>query len=203
MAEMAEITELGPISALGDAASVRRFDGCELVELPNVAKLRLQAHRGELDALADRAGAALPFVPNTAAGAGPWLLWRAPGDWLVYALTDPTDPAETALRSLVDGRLAGLGLLSIDVSAGLALFELRGPRALEVLLRDCTLDLEGDAVPPGGCAQTPIAQLLVLIHRPEGSDERWRLFVDRTAARHFWRWLVDSAELLLGPSPAP
>jgi sarcosine oxidase subunit gamma len=188
-------------SALGDAPRRLRFDGCELVELPNVAKLRIQAHRAELESLARRANALLPFAPNRALGEGPWLLWRAPGDWLAYAL-DGAAVGSAELGDLIDRRLAGLGLLAADLSSAYALFELSGPRALEVLLRDCTLDLEGDALPPGGCAQTPIAGLTVLLHR-ESAEARWRLFVDRTAARHFWRWLADSADLLLGPAATP
>lgn len=193
--------DLVRVSALGDAPRTLRFDGCELVELPRVAKRRLQAHRRDVDLLADRAGALLPFVPNSALGSGPWLLWRAPGDWLAYALDGAHGEPETELDALLGARLAGLGLLSTDVSSGSALFELRGERALELLLRDCTLDLEGDGVPPGGCAQTPIAGLTALLHRPDPAP-CWRLFVDRSAARHLWRWFVDSAELLLGPESA-
>jgi heterotetrameric sarcosine oxidase gamma subunit len=59
-------------------------------------------------------------------------------------------------------------------------------------MRDCTLDLEGQAVPPGACAQTPFAQTTVMIHRPSTS-EAWRLFVERYVANHVWDWLIDTA----------
>ena len=84
----------------------------------------------------------------------------------------------------------------MDVSSTGALFEIGGPRAIDVLMRDCTLDLEGGAVPPGGCAQTTLAQLTVMVHRP-AAEPAWRLWVDRTAARHLWEWLLDSVALVV------
>jgi heterotetrameric sarcosine oxidase gamma subunit len=188
------VADLARWAPVGGAAPARwAGPGVALVERPFAAKLRLQAPLADLPALAAAAGAALPSAPNSVAGDDPWLLWRGPGDWLAYSLARPAAEFERALRALlpVPGAAA---LYATDLTSGLALVEVAGPLAIELLLRDCGLDLEGGAVPPGGCATGALAQLTVTLHRP--SAESWRLFVDRSAARHLWEWLVDSAGLL-------
>jgi sarcosine oxidase subunit gamma len=188
--------ELTRSSALGAAPpAVHSVPGVELRELPLVPMLRLQALGADLASLSRSAPEVLPFTPNRSLGADPWILWRAPGDWLTYSLTAPMEELERTLR----GDLSGSALYWMDVSSTGAMFEISGPGALDVLLRDCTLDLEGGAVPPGGCAQTPIAQLMVMIHRPS-VEPLWRLWVDRSAARHLWAWLVDSTALAMPAS---
>lgn len=185
--------ELPRAGALGGEEPFRfSLPGCEIRELPFVAKVRLQAMRGEGAPRTGSERALLPETPNGGAGEDPAVLWRAPGDWLAVSLVLPADELERRLRV----ELAGAPVVLADVSAASAVLELGGERALEVLARDCTLDLEGDAVRPGDCAQTTIAQLSVLIHRPAGG-EVWRLFVDRTAARHLRDFLVDSARLTI------
>jgi sarcosine oxidase subunit gamma len=188
---MTDLARANPLG--GEHPFVFTLPGCELRELPLVAKLRLQAMRGETAALSAAARGFLAGTPNSSAGNEPCVLWRAPDDWL--AVSHTLSPEELA-RTLGD-RLAGAPVVLADVSSTSAVLELRGEQALEVLARDCTLDLEGGAVPPGGCAQTMIAQLTVLIHRPVAGDS-WHLYVDRTAARHLRDFLVDSARLTLG-----
>jgi len=187
MADLSRASALG-----GEPPFVFALPGCEVRELPFVAKLRLQAMRGDDAPLPAGARALLPETPNTGRGDDPAVLWRAPGDWLALSLTLSAEELE---RSIAE-RLAGAAILIADVSSTSAVLELRGERALEILARDCTLDLEGSAIPPGDCAQTVIAQLSVLLHRPAAGDS-WRLFVDRTAARHLRDWLVDSSRLTL------
>jgi sarcosine oxidase subunit gamma len=188
---MADLARANPLG--GEHPFVFTLPGCELRELPLVAKLRVQAMRGEPAAVIAEARSFLGETPNRSQGDDPCILWRAPGDWLAVS---STHSAEELARALGE-RLAGAPVVLADVSSTSAVLELRGEQALEVMARDCTLDLEGNAVPPGGCAQTTIAQLSVLIHRP-GAGDRWRLYVDRTAARHLRDFLVDSARLTIG-----
>jgi heterotetrameric sarcosine oxidase gamma subunit len=191
MADLARTPALG-----GAEPAILRAPGFELREHPFVPMLRLQALRADLAALSASGSDLLPATPNRALGDDPWILWRAPGDWLAYSLASPLEELERGLRP----RLAPFSASSAsplywtDVSSTGALFEIGGPRAIEVLMRDCTLDLEGGAVPAGACAQTAIAQLTVMIHRPAAAPA-WRLWVDRTAARHLWEWLADSVAL--------
>ena len=188
---MTDLARANPLG--GEHLFVFTLPGCELRELPFVAKLRLQAMRGETAPLSAEARSILGETPNGSSGDDPCIFWRAPGDWLAVSLTSSEEELALALGE----RLAGDPVVLADVSSTSAVLELRGEQALEVLARDCMLDLEGDAVPSGGCAQTMIAQLSVLIHRPRAGDA-WHLYVDRTVARHLRDFLVDSARLTLG-----
>ncbi len=58
-------------------------------------------------------------------------------------------------------------LVCTNVSSATTLFELSGAQAIDVLMRDCTLDLEGNAVPPSACAQTHLAQTTVSDSPPD------------------------------------
>jgi heterotetrameric sarcosine oxidase gamma subunit len=192
---------LAPVG--GASPATHRAPGVELVELPAAAKFRLQAPRHELERLRAAAGERLPFAPGQAGthdvgGDDPWLLWRAPGDWLAYSLALDADELEAELEL----SFSGLRLYRTNVSSLLAFFEIRGERALETLMRSATLDLEGEALPPGAATQTAMAQLTVTLHRPSAAP-LWRLGVDRSAARWFWEWLVDSAELAAAPGRRP
>jgi heterotetrameric sarcosine oxidase gamma subunit len=164
--------------------------GFTMRELPCMALLRLQAlrPRGVTAPAADPA--LLPVQPNTAIGSDPCVLWKSPDDWLAYSTHLETD--ELALR--FDGLGGGVRLVVTDVSAANTVLELAGAHLLEILARDCTLDLEGDRVPSGACAQTVVAQVPLLLHRPSGRDTWWA-FVDRSLAGHLWDWLVDTANL--------
>lgn len=167
--------------------AVHRAAGCEIHELRVTAEARVQRRRG-IGGIGDAAvPAILPTAPNTATGSDPWLLWRGPGDWHAYSLTLD----DGALRAWLEERLGGRGALLAATSGATVAFELVGPAAVEVLLRDCGLDLEGDAVPVGACATTALAQLTVVLHHTGG--DRWRLWGDRSAARYLWAWLVDTA----------
>ncbi|MFN7940972.1 MAG: sarcosine oxidase subunit gamma family protein [Thermoanaerobaculia bacterium] len=183
---MAELASLSPLGS--GAPRVHRARGVELRELRRVAQVRIQALRADRDRLPSPAGEVLPRAPNAVAGSEPWILWRAPGDWLAYAL----EPTPERLAAILRERLAGAPLLFADLSSASSLLEISGPRAAEVLARDCGLDFEGGGLPPGSCAQTAIAQMTIGIHRPSAA-ELWRLWVDRSAARHFFSWLVDSS----------
>ena len=133
----------------------------------------------------------LPARPNSGLGNDPYLLWKAPGDWLAYSTKHSVDPLTQWLRDL---RYPD-PLILTDVSAGMAVIEMRGPGVIELLLRDCSLDLEGTALMPGACAQTSFAHAHILLHRPL-EEPNWRLFVERSVALHVWEWLVDTAESL-------
>ncbi len=196
---MAEPVPLAIVSPLGgrtqDAPASHRAAGFELRELRAVAAVRLQTLRGDAERVATAAANVLPASPNGVAGDDPWVLWRAPGDWLAYSLTLPEEQIESTLRQ----RLSDVPLLFAGVSAASVVFELGGARAVDVLLRDCTLDLEGDAVPIGACAHTALAQLSVTLHQPAAG--LWRLWADRSAARYLWDWLVDTAGPAVTASP--
>ncbi len=180
------MSDLQPHSPLTSAPLIEA--DFEMRELPRVAKIRVQAlrSRGMNAPCADTQR--LPLSPNTALGIDPVVLWKAPDDWLAYSQTLSSTDLCNALRQVP----ARATLLLTDVSSASVVLELRGPRALDVLMRDCTLDLEGGAVKPGNCAQTALAQVNVIVHRP-GDTDMWRLVVERSVAAHLWDWLIDTA----------
>jgi sarcosine oxidase, subunit gamma len=189
--------ELLPESPL--APEMREFAGADLEirQLTPLAQLRIQALRARSATTRPVADARkLPAAPNSALGNEPFALWRAPDDWLVYSHRHSIDD----LYEWVAAIESGVPLVVTDISSASVVLELSGPRCVEVLMRDCTLDLEGGAIPPGSCARTGFAQTTILIHRP-AQNGPWRLFVDRSLAAHVWEWLLDTAGVPLPSTP--
>jgi sarcosine oxidase subunit gamma len=185
---MTDLTRRSPLTGITSVAASAAAAGFELREIPQVAKVRVQALRGRRAAGPTGDPRCLPQVANTAVGADPWVLWRGPDDWLGYSLTQ----SARELAALLLAARTEVPLLVTDVTSASVMLELTGPRVLDVLARDCGLDLEGDAVPVGGCAQTLMAHVSVLLHRPAvGSG--WRLLVERSVSQHLWDWLTDTA----------
>jgi heterotetrameric sarcosine oxidase gamma subunit len=182
------MSELQPISPLTSAPVLER--DFQMSELPGVAKIRVQVlrSRGMNTPCADPQR--LPTLPNTALGSNPVVLWKAPDDWLAYSQTLSATQLLEVLRTVS----SSAPLVMTDVSAASVVLELRGARAIDILMRDCTLDLEGDAVKPGACAQTALAQVNVMLQR-SADGSIWRLFVERSVASHVWDWLVQTAKL--------
>lgn len=178
-----------------EAPGMREFAtaGFSMRELPHVAKARVQAlrSRGLASAAADEQR--LPATPGASLGLDPCALWKAPDDWFVYSFTLPAQP----LCHLLSTVASSAPLIVTDVSCASVVLELSGPRAVDILMRDCTLDLEGNAIPPGHATQTALAQVGVFIHRPAlhapSDREVWRLFTERSVAPHLWAWFVDTA----------
>ena len=182
---MTELLRSSPLTALRLPLIATGF---ELRELASVAKVRLQAFRDQRWSQHSGQQRRLPVIPNTAVGFDPVALWMGPEDWLVYSVSLTADQILDSLRDII----TAAPLIATDASPASIVLELRGPRALDILMRDCTLDLEGGAIQAGACAQTSFAQVSVLIHRLAG-DNAWRMFVERPVAMHVFEWLSDTA----------
>lgn len=68
-----------------------------------------------------------------------------------------------------------------------------GKYARELLSRGCRLDLHPSVASPGFCAQTPIAQISVLLHQVDALPT-YDLYLYSGFARSFWHWLSDTAK---------
>lgn len=68
-----------------------------------------------------------------------------------------------------------------------------GKYAREFLSRGCRLDLHPSVASPGFCAQTPIAQIGVLLHQVDAFPT-YDLYLYSGFARSFWHWLGDTAK---------
>mgnify|MGYP001316258491 CR=1 FL=1 len=108
--------------------------GVTLLERPSIPKLRVQRMPGAVNR-----GDGLPAQPNTVVGAGPWTMWLAPAEWLIYAL----DGSRASLMEMADPWVRSGSHVCADVTSGLSPLELSGPGAVELLAAGCGLDLEG------------------------------------------------------------
>jgi sarcosine oxidase subunit gamma len=130
---------------------------------------------------------ALPLEPNTIAVAGDIrVLWLGPDEWLVVAPSEELNDLERDLRARFQGPAAAV----VDVSGLRTVIELAGPRAREVLMKGCPIDLHPGVFGPGRCARTLLARAQVIL-LPIGEDAYWT-FVQSSFASYLAEWLIDA-----------
>ena len=132
---------------------------------------------------------ALPGANRFVAAPASDCFWLGPEEWLVVG--SPSSRAETleALERAV-GPEEGA---AVDLSASRVLFELKGPKAQDVLASCCALDLHPRIFGPGQCAQTLVAKAPVLVSQVDEAPT-YRLFVRPSLASYVVSWLVDGME---------
>jgi sarcosine oxidase subunit gamma len=129
-------------------------------------------------------GIALPTSPNTSfTGPAGVALWLGPDQWL---LVGDTATAWSEEVQIVGGTLT-------DVSHGRVAVRIAGHTARELLAQGCMLDLHPCVFTPLMCAQTIIAKIPTIIHRP-GIEHLFDLYVPRSYARSFWEWLMIAVQ---------
>jgi sarcosine oxidase subunit gamma len=133
-------------------------------------------------------GVPLPLAPGSSvAGDETTVLWMGPDEWLVT--TAHRGPEELAAQ--LGTALEGLHAAVTDVSEARVVFRVSGPAARELLAKGCSLDLHPRAFGPGACAQTLLARIPVLLHRP-GAAADIDVHVGRSFAGHLRTWLTDA-----------
>jgi heterotetrameric sarcosine oxidase gamma subunit len=123
----------------------------------------------------------LPLDVNAREGDDPARIWLAPDRALWVALAP--------------GHSGPAGACVTDITDGLALFELSGPRASELLAMGCTLDPRDATLAPGRAAQTVFAGVKVVLYACDGGG-CWRLHVERSLAAYLLEWLRQAADAL-------
>lgn len=181
-----------PLAAIADALAEARADGVTLADGSARARFNLRLDPKDADALTSAGailGGSLPRTPNTAASTvnGKTLLWLGPDEWLV------TGPAEegAALEETLRGRLDGRHHALTDVSAMYATLGLSGPRAREVLMKGCRLDLHPRAFKPGTCVQTALAKANVILHQTDDAPS-YEITVRNSFSVYLASWLLDA-----------
>lgn len=164
--------------------------GVGITDRSAMGKLEVQGRPGALDAVLRSLLPGGGPTPGQGARLGDSLLWRSSGD-RALALCEPA--ATARLRSLLGdacGHSPGCGL--VELTAGLAAFELRGPLARDLLERLSAIDLRPDSLPPGGVRAGMVAGVpativglepsayLVLVGAPEAPDA-WEIVLDAGA----------------------
>ena len=115
------------------------------------------------------------MLPNTIEGSDPYTLWLAPG------------------RHLRVGSPAPREEFSSDVSDGLVVIDISGPRVDEVLAMACPLDPASLA--RAHCAQSLFAGVKVLLYR---HGDALRLHVERPLAAWLLDWLRQATSSFEG-----
>lgn len=135
-----------------------------LRELPFRAMIdvRLGADQAPVEARIQEAlGLALPGALRSTVDADRGVLWLGPRWWLVVGPLDTAADTEHLLRDAVADANASV----VDMSAQRTTLELAGPRARDVLMTGCSIDLHERAFPVGSCAQTLLGRAQVVLHR--------------------------------------
>ena len=181
-----------PLAGLADTLAEMRADGVTLADQPARVRLDLRLDPEDAEALT-AAGAALggslPRTPNTAAATinGWTLLWLGPDEWLVTGPAQEGAALEDALRVRLDGHHHAL----TDVSAMYATLALSGPRAREVLMKGCRLDVHPRAFAPGTCVQTAVAKAQVILHQTDDAPS-YEITVRNSFSVYLATWLLDA-----------
>jgi sarcosine oxidase subunit gamma len=136
--------------------------------------------------VAARLALAIPTEPNTwRRTGGREALWLGPDEWLVVAAPGSAPAIVEELERALDGLHRSI----VDVSADRAVIELAGDERRELLSRGCGLDLHPRSWRDGGCAQTLLARIPVLLQERERAT---RVFVRASFSHHLVDWLQSS-----------
>jgi sarcosine oxidase subunit gamma len=132
----------------------------------------------------------LPLAPRTSVSWGEIkVLWLSIDQWLILC---PRSKASGLLNRLREA-LQGIHSLAVDVSDMRAVIRLEGRGLREVLLKGSSLDLLGDAYPPGTVRRLLFAEIAALIHIVEA--EVIDLYVFRSYADYAWDFLLTAARM--------
>ena len=129
-----------------------------------------------------------PSRANTAtSGTSGVILWLGPDEWLIEVAA----AAESELAMSLESALSGFHAAVTVVGDAHITLSLSGPKAVDVLAKGMTLDLDPDHFPAGCCARSLLAKAPVLLHRP-GVDLLYEVTVVRSFADYVSDWLRDA-----------
>jgi len=110
-----------------------------------------------------------------------------PREWMMISKKSPDGFAEALSK-----KVKSSGFVS-NQSDSRVCFRVAGPRARDLMNRGCRLDLHPSVTKAGFCAQTPMAQVGVLLHQ-SGDQPIYDLHVYSGFALSFWNWLTHTAD---------
>ncbi len=181
----------GALAHLGLKARAVADPGAAAVHLSErphriAVELRGSPRRPFLEAVKGATGLDLPRRSPLTANAGRrTALWLGPDRWLVVAPDDDRALADALRRALAEIHSA-----VTDISDSFAIIGLAGPRAREVLMKGCSLDLHPRVFKPGEVAQSTLAKADIILHQTKEST--FDIYVRRSFADYLWRWLEDA-----------
>jgi heterotetrameric sarcosine oxidase gamma subunit len=179
-----------PLHRLSPALYAEATDQPDLRVMPieDRGLLLLQGEPGDVllhDAILRQIGVRVPGPQATSIRGDYALLWMTPKEWLLELPAAETLAVQLALITRLVPALAAV----TDVSDSLALFDVSGDRAVEVLMTGCSINLRSDAFTAGHVARTAVADVPAIIWKANNSFQ-FRCLVERSYAEHFWNWLA-------------
>ena len=139
--------------------------------------------------ISNKLNISLPTSPNTTANNEKiTALWLSKKEWLIV---NPSIDTEE-VRSL-QNHISDIHALALDVSDRWTAINVSGKKAIDVLSKGTTIDLDNSVFGSGACAQTTLWTVNVIIYQ---IDEKptFDIFVDSTMARFLWQWLEHSSK---------
>ena len=117
------------------------------------------------------------------------VFWLSPNEWLLAGGPDN-------LGATIDAVCAGNLYHLSDVTDGRIAFRIEGPASQVLLSKGCSLDFHDRSFAIGRCAQTLLAQIPILVHRPS-EQPAFELYVDASFGTYLKSWFADACV----PSP--
>ena len=139
--------------------------------------------------ISNKLNISLPTSPNTTANNEKiTALWLSKKEWLIV---NPSIDTEE-VRSL-QNHISDIHALALDVSDRWTAINVSGKKAIDVLSKGTTIDLDNSVFGSGACAQTTLWTVNVIIYQ---IDEKptFDIFVDSTMAKFLWQWLEHSSK---------
>ena len=139
--------------------------------------------------ISNKLNISLPTSPNTTANNEKiTALWLSKKEWLIV---NPSIDTEE-VRSL-QNHISDIHALALDVSDRWTAINVSGKKAIDVLSKGTTIDLDNAVFGSGSCAQTTLWTVNIIIYQ---IDEKptFDIFVDSTMAKFLWQWLEHSSK---------
>lgn len=147
------------------------------------------------EAVADVVDASLPMVVHSVVvGDGCEILCLGVDRWMMVVSSGREDVLLRSFQHAFTRRGGCVGTV-VDLSDAYDVFHLYGPKAFDLLSKDCSFDLYPSAFPPGVCAETFVGGVPTLIQSLRGDDRVgdvvYRLYVAKSLSRFLVRLFCD------------
>ncbi len=184
---MADFDIVTPLLHLGLVAGKGTSNaGVLLQDRCGLAIAQVFAKKGKTAAVAKKLG--ISAEPCVATGHKDYTaLPLSPGQWMLFAGSG----ADGAFQRLLEKQIGKNGYVS-EQSHSRAVIRISGARVLDVLAKECRLDLHASVASAGFCAQTTMAGVGVLMHKIDDSPT-FDLVVFAGFADSFWHWIVQAS----------
>lgn len=137
--------------------------------------------------LGSTAGAMIANAPSVVVGGDITVLGCGPAQWLVFSNSVAGRDAVSRLPEALEG-LATV----TDQSDAKVMVQVAGPRARDVLVKGCQVDLDQSVFGPGSGAATQIEHVACQVWQID-TVPTYGLLVNRSLAKSLWSWLATAA----------